>query len=364
MLVAPLDDNLLTDQQRSAIDRIISWTTDPNAPQVLKVSGRAGTGKTTIIRKATEHLDPHIFRVASLSGKATAVLRRKGLDAQTLHSLMYIPLGQDEHGCLRFEKVDNLPCDIVFVDEGSTIYRALHEDLLSYGVKVAYFGDHWQLEPPEEDINLMQDPDILLEQVHRQASNSPILRFAEAVHYGRETFHHREVPGLTVAHAPDFWRYMWQSDIAIVGYNETRHQVNRMFRQRYGHRGPGPNVGEKVICLRNNRDYGVYNGLTATVIRVRALSDQGHHIDIEDEVGNRWYNLPTLLRQYGVNSLAGEPFYGYLLFDYAYAITNHKAQGSEWKTVAVMEEVASIWSFVRWAFTAITRASEQLYYCR
>lgn len=49
-------------------------------------------------------------------------------------------------------------------------------------------------------------------------------------------------------------------------------------------------------------------------------------------------------------------------WDYAYAITCHKAQGSEWPKVLVVEERCPLWEMPRWRYTAVTRASEELIY--
>jgi ATP-dependent exoDNAse (exonuclease V) alpha subunit len=52
-----------------------------------------------------------------------------------------------------------------------------------------------------------------------------------------------------------------------------------------------------------------------------------------------------------------------LLFDYAYCITAHKAQGSEWDSVVVLEQISNRWDAKRWRYTAATRAKERLVYC-
>ena len=46
------------------------------------------------------------------------------------------------------------------------------------------------------------------------------------------------------------------------------------------------------------------------------------------------------------------------LWDYAYAMTCHKAQGSEWADVIVLNEAFADKS--RWLYTAVTRAQEHL----
>jgi ATP-dependent exoDNAse (exonuclease V) alpha subunit len=51
------------------------------------------------------------------------------------------------------------------------------------------------------------------------------------------------------------------------------------------------------------------------------------------------------------------------LMDYGYCLTAHKAQGSEWEEVLVLEEIARGWDACRWRYTTTTRAKERLTYC-
>jgi ATP-dependent exoDNAse (exonuclease V) alpha subunit len=51
---------------------------------------------------------------------------------------------------------------------------------------------------------------------------------------------------------------------------------------------------------------------------------------------------------------------GRIPFDYAYAVTCHKAQGDEWDHVLVFEQYSQLWEHARWVYTAATRAREKL----
>src|SRR3954447_26441989 len=72
----------LSDEQRAAVDRLLSF---PSPVQTL--GGYAGTGKTTVIRTLNEELP--LFAVCAYTGKAANVLRRKGVAASTIHSLIF-----------------------------------------------------------------------------------------------------------------------------------------------------------------------------------------------------------------------------------------------------------------------------------
>jgi ATP-dependent exoDNAse (exonuclease V) alpha subunit len=65
----------------------------------------------------------------------------------------------------------------------------------------------------------------------------------------------------------------------------------------------------------------------------------------------------------GFNRRLGNRSQNTLLLDYGYCVTAHKAQGSEWDSVVVLEEIAQRWDPKRWRYTAVTRAKERLVYC-
>jgi len=74
-------------------------------------------------------------------------------------------------------------------------------------------------------------------------------------------------------------------------------------------------------------------------------------------------SVRCLKRQFGVEVLADYKAKDVVLADYAYAITAHKSQGSEYSDVLVLEEVAPQWDARRWRYTASTRARDRLIYC-
>src|SRR5262249_51417535 len=149
--------------------------------------GYAGTGKTTCIRELHRQLPG--FAVVAPTGRAAAVLGRKGIPAGTIHSRMYRAIFACRGRCsregvecrcrfLRWEKKDSLECDGIICDEASMVSRQVHDDLLSYGLQYIFIGDHGQLPPvPGErekalglpPFNLMESPDYKLEHIHRNA---------------------------------------------------------------------------------------------------------------------------------------------------------------------------------------------------
>lgn len=357
-------DEMLEPEQLQAIEYIKGWIQNRDK-RLVRIGGRAGTGKTTIIKKVIPLLDGP-FAVAAYTGKATSQLRKKGVaSAQTLHSLLYhVDDSASKVGKPSFRKKEALFVDYIIIDEGSMVGTSILKDIASFPhVRVIVFGDHWQLEPLDDDMNLMEDPDFVLEKIHRQAADSKVLGFAERCYRGTERFPRYDFPDLKVRSAADFWSVLKDVDQCIVGFNKTRHQVNGILRGLQGFKHDYPGEGEKIIFLQNNQDYGVYNGLVGTVTRLRTISDEVVSVDMEDEIGNKWYDLPTFRRQYGIDSLA-RLFKTELLFaDYGHCLTGHKSQGSEWERGAILEELTPKWNSCRWRYTTITRF-RNLIYCR
>lgn len=381
----------ISPDQRHALDGVRAWLDDPTE-QTLTLGGLAGTGKTTLIR---EIMGWRPCAIAALTGKAAFVLRTKGVEqACTLHSLIYQPqdackdCGKSKEWCTelnlqahvtayeqgqdtpkasalcpasgtktRFLRVPAIAFGFVIVDEASMLNRRIVADLEAYRAKVLYVGDHGQLEPIGEDPRLMVDPQIRLEQIHRQADGSAIIHFAHRVRKGERPG--RSCDGdddeVLVQYGPP--QNLAEFDVVLCGYNKTRVAVNARIRERRRFSGLRPEVGERVICLRNDSELGIFNGMQATVMD---LDDES--IWIEDDVGNRIGSIPVMWEQFGQQKTLDRDR-DRAQFDFGYALTVHKSQGSEFKKVCVLEQIAHSWSAPRWRYTAATRASERLVWC-
>lgn len=369
---------ILSPDQRSAIDAVLAWHADSSSPQTLTLGGYAGTGKTTVIRELLDVLGRYEVVVCAFTGKAAAVLRAKGVSATTMHRVIYAPellcrncdevaedegcvkCETDEHLELQFTRVPKLEALLVIVDEASMLSRPLVEDLLSFGVKVLFVGDHGQLEPIGDDPGLMAEPDLRLEEIHRQAEGSSIIQFAhllrKGVHPG-SWIGDSQVEIRAGAQGAELSKY----DIVLCGFNRTRVHVNRSIRRERGFEGD-PQPGERMICLQNDADMGIFNGQLFTVTAVRGGSRDLLVLDLEDDVGERHLKTPILREQLGLEKKEGRAPRGIGLFDFGYCLTVHKSQGSEWPRVAVLDQVASAWSATRWRYTAASRASQSLHY--
>ncbi len=325
--------------------------------RLFRIGGYAGTGKTTIMREIAARLGS--MAVCAFTGKAASVLRSKGLsDACTMHRLMY----EYSEATDTFTRKPSLGCQFVGVDEGSMVSGELWSDLRSFGVPAVVIGDPGQLQPIGDDPRLMHEPDIVLEEIHRQAEESTIIKFASHVRH-RRSFKRGEKGAVKIDGSRLFWDSIAWADILLCGFNSTRVKANARAREHRGHKGPVCR-DERLMVLANNRDLGVFNGMLLTVLDVRkktskawecrCRTDDGEEYELPIWLGNLGQAKTLNLREENVDrrSIAQ--------VDYGYAATVHKAQGSEWGRVAVIVETVKGWDVSRWLYTAATRAADYL----
>lgn len=396
MTAAPLT---LSPDQQAVLDAILAWLKDP-ARQVLTVGGYAGCGKTVLIKHLTDQmsaqmgdiaqLDPtdtedltyadlmdgptnpsgaSSFEVLTPTGKAAHVLRRKGVYASTAHSHLYRAHRDKKTGELHFslKERDEIHRSLFIVDEASMVDERLHTDLLRHCDKLLYVGDHGQLPPVGKGLNLMASPTLRLEKIHRQALGNPLIAFAHHLRGGGMPIPYSRTrtdndPRLIIGLRPGTPRH-GPGVINICATHRTRLNLNAVIRRSLG-RKDALEVGDPLICLANNQQLGVFNGMTATVAAVHSLHKTTARVDLTLDDGNLLTQLPLDPRALDCAKLddifpKGPPRDS-TFWSYAHAVTCHKAQGSEWDTVIVSDEYVPIWPMPQWRYTAATRASTTL----
>jgi exodeoxyribonuclease-5 len=348
-----------TDEQKLVIDSVQK---DINNRQITIVAGCAGSGKSTCLSYLTE-LYPD-FAVCCYTGKAANVLRNKGVDrAATIHSTIY-SLQESENGKLYFRRrpKHKLEYSGFFIDEASMISEDIFSDLVFYNLPLIFVGDHAQLEPINSKFNLMKKPDYVLETVHRNANT--IAKFANHIRAGHPPEAFEGFDDLVqIANKKTLLAKTANNfDQIICGYNKSRHEWNSRIRRIRNFKDE-LHVGETLICLKNNRDLGIFNGMQGTVERIykdkRILlkTENGDLLKLQIEYGQ--FHSDKLME-----SSKDDREVAYL--DYGYCITCHKSQGSEWGSVCVIEEKpfrADGWDQKRWAYTAASRAKNKLLWC-
>lgn len=361
------------------------------------IAGYAGTGKSTLVRFIVDALQINEADIcyATFTGKAAQVLLKKGnKNVSTLHKLLYRSIPKPDGGFVRIP-VTEIPYDIVIVDEVSMAPKTLMNLLFRHNVHVICLGDPFQLPTidKEEDNGLLAHPHIFLDEVMRQAAESEIIRLTMAIREGRPlqqaVTENKEV---LIYNKADLNTGMLRwADQILVATNATRISINNQMRQMLG-RGNSPEDGDKIICLRNywetladnaeplvNGTIGYLDnsfksftqvpkymgGQTLDVTVGKFTTDSGSvfdglgmdtHMILTGEKCVDWktaYKLNKNPKTQGVLPLE---------FTYGYAITCHKAQGSEWDKVLVLEEKFpfNAEEHARWLYTACTRASEKL----
>jgi exodeoxyribonuclease-5 len=392
----------LDDDQRKAVDAVLEWYGNAESPR-LTFGGYAGTGKTTCIRELIEILRSGV-RVCAPSGKAAFVLRTKGVAASTIHSLIYTP-GEICPACKKawddcraelvrirqveaqrqqrgasplprspqmiacmgakevtaFHRVAAIDPKLIIVDEASMVSAEIQKDLESFGIPVLYVGDHGQLEPVGYDNGLMRNPTIRLERIHRQAESSPIIRFAHRVRMGYPP--RSEGDDARVLRTNGVPSDLLPYDVVLCGRNRTRVAINERIRKLKGYRGELPEVGERVICLRNNTEHKIFNGMQATVLELTETKDDGYLMTVQDDLGITYPEMPISPAQFGCEETLKDESRRKTLWDFGYCLTVHKSQGSEFDRVLVVEQIMGNWSHDRWRYTAATRAAKHLTYC-
>lgn len=364
----------LSTSQAAGVAKIHEWLAKPKhtRPQEFRFFGTAGTGKTTAIATAVAEANLNMAYIA-FTGKAASVMRRNGIDAQTLHSLIYRRIDDDPAtGKPRFERAkrrDVAHHDLIVLDECSMIGTDMANDLLSFGVPVLAIGDPAQLPPVNDRTGLgyftKGEPDVLLTEVHRQAADNPILHLATRARQG-EVIKYGNYGDSRVLFSGDIDPdELWDADQVIVGTNVTRARLNKRARAHYGMVDETPMFGDKIICTRNNHTYGIFNGEMFTVIRCDQISPAWMSMDVvrlEDPEKTVIADIRVHVSMFNGREKPDESTLARSArFDFGYAITAHKAQGSQWDNLIVIDESAVFRDDKhKWLYTAITRAAKTI----
>lgn len=405
---------VLSSDQEAAYNIMAKWLADGGIvhknqknPSLLSLGGFAGSGKTTLVSTLAKNFGSAIrFAFCALSGRAASILGRKlkeaGLNFEsgghycgTIHGLIYRPIQDEEGKVTAWIRKSSLDYDVIVLDESSMVSQDIYRDLASYGLEILAVGDHGQLPPIEGSFSLMQSPILRLEKIHRQAEDNPIINLSMQVRKhgkippGYKDNNHIKI--ISKGEYIDFLRGIYQGvndpevilESAVLCYkNVTRARLNMMIRNMvHGNLCAQPMTNDTVICLRNatkGRNTPLYNGF------------RGYIDSSVNEIGDHWWSAKIKFPHEGIEARVENLLrhqFGYqktfssfselenfgmkikswndagLLFDYGYAMTVHKAQGSQMSNVVLFNErpaPVSDDSYRRWIYTAITRSSDKL----
>lgn len=340
----------ITEEQKKVIKDIII---NIKNKQIITLGGLAGVGKSTIINILNKKLKN--FAVVAYTGKATNVLRQKGIkQAQTIHNAIYKPITENEE--TNWIKIDRyeLGFDGFIVDEASMVGKEIHEDLASYEKPIIYIGDHGQLEPIGSKFNLMENPDYKLETIHRNAGE--IAHFANHLRMGKKPSSFKSEKKVIIIDKNTITEEDYcNCDQIICAFNKTRAKINELVRENLGISNKMLDIGEKIICLKNNKNLKIFNGMQGVVKKI--YKNNRINFICGDEVFKK---ILIDYNQFGKEKNEFDFHDDENPFDYAYAITAHKAQGDSFNRVIVIEERCDKWDHKKWSYTSASRAKKLL----
>lgn len=362
------------------------------------ITGGPGTGKTTIINTISKIFIENGYNISLCAPTGRAAKRIEettGIEAKTIHRMLgYIPSSYDDIGHFEYNEDNPLDTDVIIIDEMSMVDLVLFEKLLrgiKDNTKLIIVGDVDQL-PSVGAGNVLKDlinsnkiKYTKLIDIFRQSENSNIIVNAHKINNGQEPilneknsdffFLNTDAPSITrnvvvdliSRRLPKAYGYDYSKDIQILTQSrkgicgvfelnkllqdilnpktETSDEIlvgNKLFR-----------VNDKVMQTKNNynlsfiddegeESFGVYNG------------DMGHIIFIDKSSNKLTVEMDDKrLIEYSLEDLDN--------LELAYAITIHKSQGSEFKSVIIpMFDGYKLLQTRNLLYTAITRAKENI----
>lgn len=298
---------------------------------------------------------------------------------------------------LKFVRKDSSQEEIpslIVIDEASMVSRVIYTDLMELDVKILLCGDPGQLPPIETDKtwSALSNPDYTLTNIQRQQEDNPIIQLAHKIYNWNIESLEYNAPSQTDSgmclilnkqfgaasnagkHIEDL---MLQAEQVLCFTNKYRAYANDCLRKRKGFTKIFPQPGDKLICAKNNwrlvtDDVPLVNGQIGECIsfdiKNRTCDKKSYPVGVLEFMPD--YTTQILKVQISLNPFLPkeeripEDVVDYLKlnkFEYGYAITVHKAQGSEWDSVfAVYDSNITVDHLKEWLYTALTRARNQV----
>ena len=382
--------------QQKYHDEAVDWFLN-SSEQLFEISGAAGTGKTFLIFEILRSLGlgPENYLAMSYTGQAAIVMRTRGfMSARTIHSSLYEVIEYDDYDNINskfgtpvkkriFKKRDFVSPEIrlFFIDEAWMVPDNMVKDIKSFGIKIITCGDINQLPPVGANPGFLINPGIhLLTEIMRQAQNNPIVYIANRILQNKPI--HCGVYGqsVLVIEEDEFdERMIGLVDVVGVCTNNSRKRINSRVRQICGYESPLPYNGERIVCNVNewhiNYDgISLANGLSGIMYgspKINSKEKDTFFMDFIPDYSNYVFpNIRTNIeyfvasqdRQNEMKALvkSKDKIIKGILFDYAYASTIWKLQGSEYNNVLYKEEYLNPQVKRACDYTAVTRAKQKL----
>ena len=407
----------LTSEQNQIVNDGVKWFRD-KSKQVFEIAGKAGTGKSVVLNEIVNRigLKPYQYLAAAYTGAAAIIMRMRGFPtARSLHSTFYhyekrvvssnkfetpymntqFNLAKEEYVFVPIPVGSLSPSiKLIIIDEGYMVPEDMKNVILKHGIKVLVAGDPNQLPPITGNPAFLVNPGVhYLTQIMRQNSNNPILYLAdralnnEPIHcgvYGNQVL---------VIEDNDLTNEMVLNIGNIIcGTNKTRDMFNYSIRNMLGHTTESPEYGDRVICRENDWDkendgIALANGLQGFIISPvtpsrffdkryagNKQSNKGREGTFKMDFLPDLLNLPFrdldvnyeyIVSDYNRRKQIKNDRYSFgELFEYAYAITTHLSQGSEYPAGIFYEEFLRPDIQRSLIYTGITRFKNYMIYVK
>lgn len=367
--------------------------------KLVGVTGEAGTGKTTILKAVAQQLqemyshrdesDPAIALCAPTGRAAKRIQEATGIRAMTIHRMLRYsaPENEDDITLPAYDKFNKMPYDVILVDESSMvpedIYRGII-DAMKPGAIIRFFGDANQLPPVQGNSPFLQIlekfPSATL--THNYRSDDGVVSAARAIIRGRTPATNEQFQTLNpgtgnlLPAADEFIddTFRGMNSQIIIPTKKGKYgtfAVNRWVQGKLNRDGPTMRLvyeiqngeseervfrpGDKVIWVKNDYNLNLMNGQIGWIAYFD--NDSGEitvTFDGKDKV------IPPLVEKF--DEKRGRAIFSYdprKNLELAYAITTHKAQGSEFKNVLLLLNRSYVLNRANF-YTAVTRARDKV----
>jgi len=339
----------LTVEQENAVkimaDRYLS------NEKITVLQGPAGSGKTFLLNYFLNFIGQEKEKVAyaAFTGTAAKILMGQGLNASTIHKLIYNPIirrGQ----CIGFRKKTReelRDLRLIIVDEFSMLPQNILEDLLSYNIPLILVGDQYQLPPIGQKNKFINQAHAVLTEPIRQALDNPVLWAANQARLKKRLPSGLHGNIVYIGYQYQLKEEWLRKDVKIiVGLNKTRNELNIKIA---GSSLPQP--GHKIIFLKNDWKNLITNGTLAEINSLQRVYFQNYklHITTEEGIVHKMY-----MADFQEPSNPKKQF-----FDFGYALTCHKAQGATYDAPGLIIDESQFFKqdASKWLYTAISRFS-------
>ena len=366
--IEQLSELELDEMQRTAVKEAVR-------SGLLVITGGPGTGKTTTINTIIQYFESEGMDIALAAPTGRAAKRMSettGYEAKTIHRLLELSGGMEEHAGFERNEQNPLETDVIIIDEMSMVDISLMHNLLKAvvaGTRLILVGDVNQLPSVGPGCVLKDIIDshacnvVRLNRIFRQASESDIIVNAHKINRGEPVsldnksrdffFLKRYDANVIISICIQLIRqklpkYVNASPFDIQVLTPMRkgllgvERLNTILQQylnppdgKKAEREHGQTifrVGDKVMQIKNNyqaeweirsrynipieKGLGVFNGDMGIVREINSFSE-------------------TLTVEYEEHRMVEYPFKELDQLELAYAITIHKSQGSEYPAVII-----------------------------